>query len=285
MRLGPAGAERPAVRSDDGTTYDLGGLTPDIDGAFLASGGADRVREELERGRLPELAAEGLRIGPPVARPAAVVCVGLNYTAHAAESGVEPPRDPVVFFKHPNTLAGPDDDVELPPGSARTDWEVELAAVIGRRAGRLASVDDALGHVAGYTIANDLSEREWQLERSGGQWSKGKCAPGFSPLGPWLLTADELPDPQGLGLRSRVNGEPRQDSSTADMIFTVAHQIWHLSQFMTLEPGDVLLTGTPEGVALSGRFPYLAPGDVVELEIDRLGRQRQRVVPGRPGPV
>ncbi|MGC9670758.1 fumarylacetoacetate hydrolase family protein [Planosporangium sp. 12N6] len=283
MRLGPAGAERPAVRTADGGGYDLTPLTADVDGAFLAGGGVDRVREALDTGRLPVLDPAGLRVGPPVARPGAVICIGQNYAAHAAESGAAPPSTPIVFLKHPNTVVGPYDDVLLPPGSTRTDWEVELAVVIGRRARYLASPDDALAHVAGYTIGNDVSERELQLDRSGGQWSKGKCCETFHPLGPWLATPDEVPDPQRLGLRSWVNGEVRQDSTTADMIFSVAYLVWHLSQVMVLDPGDVINTGTPQGVALSGRFPYLAAGDVVEMEIDGLGRQRQSVAEAEVG--
>ncbi|MFC7328227.1 fumarylacetoacetate hydrolase family protein [Marinactinospora rubrisoli] len=277
MRLGPPGSEIPAVRDDSGAVRDLRPLTADIDGAFLAAGGPATVRDALAAERLPVLPdAESLRVGPPIARPGAVVCIGQNYAAHAAESGAAPPEEPIVFFKHPNTVVGPDDDVLIPPGAEKVDWEVELAVVIGRRARYLASPADAAAHIAGYTIANDVSERAFQLERSGGQWSKGKCAETFNPLGPWLRPADEV-DPAALGLRSWVNGDARQDSTTADMIFPVDHLVWHLSQYMVLDPGDVINTGTPEGVALSGRFPYLAAGDVLELEIDGLGRQRQRL--------
>jgi 2-keto-4-pentenoate hydratase/2-oxohepta-3-ene-1,7-dioic acid hydratase in catechol pathway len=277
-RLGPPGAETPVVL-DAGRTLDLTGLTPDINGAFLASGGVARVAEALAAGTLPELAgADDLRVGAPIARPSAVICIGMNYAAHAAESGSLPPDVPIIFLKTPNTVVGPYDDVVIPRGSTKTDWEVELGIVIGRRASYLDSPEDSLDHVAGFVVANDLSEREFQLEVSGGQWSKGKSAPGFSPVGPWLVTPDEV-DHQKLGLRSWVNGEPRQDSNTADQIFDVAHVVHHLSQYLALEPGDLVLTGTPEGVALSGRFPYLAPGDVVEVEIDSLGRQRQVMVP------
>jgi 2-keto-4-pentenoate hydratase/2-oxohepta-3-ene-1,7-dioic acid hydratase in catechol pathway len=278
VRLGQPGAERPAVRAGDGTVYDLSSLTDDIDGAFLAGGGAERAREAVEGGRLPVLDAAGLRVGAPVARPGAVLCIGQNYAAHAAESGAAPPSTPIIFFKHPNTVVGAFDDVAIPPGSAKTDWEVELAVVISRRARYLESPDDALAHVGGYAASNDVSERAFQLEQSGGQWSKGKCCETFNPLGPALVTPDEVPDPQALGLRSWVNGEPRQDSNTSDMIFSVAYLIWHLSQYLVLDPGDVVNTGTPQGVALSGRFPYLAAGDRVEVEIDGLGRQRQSVV-------
>ena len=218
-----------------------------------------------------------MRIGAPVARPGALICVGMNYAAHAAESGAAPPEVPIIFLKTPNTVVGPYDDVAIPRGSTRTDWEVELGVVIGARASYLDSPAQALDHVAGFVVANDLSERHFQLADSGGQWSKGKCCPGFSPLGPWLVTPDEV-DHQALGLRSWVNEQPRQDSTTADQIFPVAEVIHHLSQYLALDPGDVVLTGTPEGVALSGHFPYLSEGDVVEVEIDGLGRQRQLMV-------
>lgn len=275
MRFGMSGAERPAVRADDGTVYDLSPLTTDIDGAFLAGGGVGLVREALSAGRLSAMDVEGLRVGAPVARPGALICIGQNYAAHAAESGAAPPERPILFFKHPNTVVGPYDDVLIPRGSTRTDWEVELAVVIGAPASYLPSPEAAAACIAGYTVINDVSERAFQVEHSGGQWSKGKCAATFAPLGPWLLPADEVADVQALRLRSWVNGEPRQDSSTKDMIFDVAEIVRDLSQYMVLDPGDVICTGTPEGVALSGRFPYLSPGDVVELEIDGLGRQRQ----------
>lgn len=277
VRLGAVGSERPAVVAD-GTHFDLSGLTADIDGAFLARGGLEMAREALDAGRLPELDGAGtLRVGAPIARPSAVVCIGMNYAAHAAESGAAPPENPVVFLKAPNTVVGPYDAVPIPRGSEKTDWEVELGMVIGTRTSYLDSPADSLDHVAGFVVANDVSERDFQLTVSGGQWSKGKCAPGFNPTGPWLVTPDEV-DHRRLGLRSWVNGEPRQDSVTADMIFSVEFLVWHLSQYMALEPGDLVLTGTPEGVALSGRFPYLRAGDVVELEIDGLGRQRQQLV-------
>ncbi|MGE3287315.1 MAG: fumarylacetoacetate hydrolase family protein [Pseudonocardia sp.] len=276
-RLGPRGHEIPALVTD-AAVLDLRAVTPDIDPAFLAADGPARVRAAHEAGSLPELSgAAGLRIGAPVARPGAVLCIGMNYAAHAAESGSAPPQRPVLFFKSPSCLAGPDDPVTIPPGAQKVDWEVELGVVIGRRASYLGADEDPLAFVAGYVLADDLSERAYQLEHSGGQWSKGKCAPGFGPLGPWLVTADAL-DPAGLRLRSWVNGEPRQDSSTKDMIFDVAALVRDLSQYLALEPGDVVLTGTPEGVALSGRFPYLRPGDVVEVEIDGLGRQRHELV-------
>ncbi|MBN9187659.1 MAG: fumarylacetoacetate hydrolase family protein [Microbacterium sp.] len=276
-RLGPVREEVPVV-FDGARALDLRSITPDIDGAFLASGGPARVSAALVAGSLPELeGADDLRIGAPIARPSAVYCIGMNYAAHAAESGAAPPAHVVLFMKAPNTVVGPDDDIVIPAGSAKTDWEVELAVVIGSPAHALASPADARAHVAGYAVANDLSERAWQLEISGGQWGKGKSAPGFCPLGPWLVTPDEV-DADDVALRSRVNGEPRQDSRTSDLIFGIDEIVWELSQRLTLEPGDLILTGTPEGVALSGRFPYLSPGDVVEIEIDGLGTQRQRCV-------
>ncbi|MBN9193394.1 fumarylacetoacetate hydrolase family protein [Microbacterium sp.] len=276
-RLGPVHEEVPVV-FDGARALDLRSITPDIDGAFLASGGPARVAAALAAGSLPELdGADDLRIGAPIARPSAVYCIGMNYAAHAAESGATPPEHVVLFMKAPNTVVGPDDDIVIPAGSAKTDWEVELAVVIGSPVHALASPADARAHVAGYAVANDLSERAWQLEISGGQWGKGKSAPGFCPLGPWLVTPDEV-DADDVALRSRVNGEPRQDSRTSDLIFGIDEIVWELSQRLTLEPGDLILTGTPEGVALSGRFPYLSPGDVVEIEIDGLGTQRQRCV-------
>ncbi|MFF2632197.1 fumarylacetoacetate hydrolase family protein [Microbacterium sp. NPDC058021] len=273
-RLGPIGEEIPVLVHGD-RHLDLRPLTSDVNGAFLADGPTERVRRALAAGELPELPeAAALRVGAPIARPSAVVCIGMNYAAHAAESGSAPPEIPIMFLKTPNTVVGPYDDVQIPPGSTKTDWEVELGVVIGRRASYLASPEQAAEHIAGYVVANDVSERDFQMAVSGGQWSKGKCAPGFNPTGPWLVTPDEV-DATGVRLRSFVNGEPRQDSTTGDMIFAVDHLIWHLSQYLALEPGDLVLTGTPEGVALSGRFPYLADGDVVEVEIDGLGRQRQ----------
>ena len=280
LRLGPIGQETPAIEVD-GVVYDLRPLTADIDGAFLAADGIGRAREAA-RGSLPVLPdAAGLRVGAPIARPMAVLCIGQNYAAHAAESGNAAPTTPILFFKHPNTVVGGFDDLVLPKGSAKVDWEVELGVVIGKRASYLDSVEDALDYVAGFSVSHDVSERTWQKDLSGGQWSKGKIAAGFNPLGPGLVPADEV-DPQALRIWSTVNGEKRQDSSTADMVFSVAYLVWHLSQFTVLEPGDLLNTGTPEGVAMSGRFPYLAAGDTIELGIDGLGAQAQRVVSWQP---
>lgn len=273
-RVGPVGQEIPVVVHDD-RTWDLRAITTDIDGAFLA-GGIEPVREALADGRLTEIDRTGLRIGAPIARPGAVICIGMNYAAHAAESGSAPPTQPVIFLKHPNTVVGPDDAVAIPPHAEKFDWEVELAIVIGRSSFQLSSREEALAAIAGFTIADDLSERHWQIDLSGGQWSKGKCAPDSTPLGPVLVTPDEL-DAGDVRLRSWVNGEPRQDSSTRDLIFDVATIVLELSRFMRLDPGDLVLTGTPEGVALSGRFPYLRAGDVVELDIDGIGRQRHEM--------
>ena len=277
-RLGPVGSEIPVLQRD-GVSYDLSALTADVDGAFLASGGVERARAALGAGELPELdGAADLRVGAPIARPGKVVCIGLNYRDHAAESGAAVPSEPVVFMKDPSTVVGPFDDVLIPRASTKTDWEVELAIVIGSTARYLASPDEALACVAGYAVSNDVSEREFQLER-GGQWDKGKSCETFNPLGPVLVTADEVPDPQSLGLRLSVNGMQRQNGSTANMIFPVAHIVWYLSQFMVLHPGDLVNTGTPAGVALGiAGNPYLRDGDEVELEIDGLGTARQRMV-------
>lgn len=273
-RLGPIGAEIPVIITERGI-MDLRAVTADIDGPFLESGIAT-AKAALDSDQLPLLEnAEALRVGAPIARPSAVVCIGMNYAAHAAESGSAPPELPILFLKTPNTVIGPDDSVAIPRNSVKTDWEVELGVVIGTRASYLDSPAESRNHIAGFVTANDLSERDFQMTVSGGQWSKGKSAPGFNPTGPWLVTPDEV-DYNNLRLQSWVNGEPRQDSRTSDMIFSVDYLIWHLSQYLALEPGDLVLTGTPEGVALSGRFPYLAAGDTVEIEIEGLGRQKQR---------
>ena len=273
-RLGEPGHEIPVLVVDD-THYDLSATVDDITPASLEGGALERIRAAAAGDGLPVLeGAAALRIGSPIGRPGTILCIGMNYAAHALESGSQPPTSPVLFLKTPNTVGGPNDPVDIPRKSTKADWEVELGVVIGSRALYLDSPADSAAHIAGYLVANDLSEREFQLEVSGGQWSKGKSAPGFSPLGPWLVTPEDV-DPTSLRLRSWVNGEPRQDSNTADLIFPVDFIIWHLSQFLALEPGDVILTGTPEGVGLSGRFPYIKAGDVVEIEIEGLGHQRQ----------
>ncbi|MFD1661926.1 fumarylacetoacetate hydrolase family protein [Streptomyces caeni] len=279
LRVGAAGAERPALLDAEGTLRDLSGLVPDIDGALLADDAAlGSIRTAAESGELPRLDASRLRVGPPLARIGKIVCIGLNYHDHARETGAEPPAEPVVFFKAPDTVVGPDDTVLVPRGSTKTDWEVELAVVIGRTARYLESHEEALAHVAGYAVAHDVSEREFQMER-GGTWDKGKNCETFNPLGPWLVTADEVPDPQNLSLKLWVNGELKQDGTTAEQIFPVAEVVRYVSRFMTLYPGDVINTGTPAGVAL-GRpepKPFLRAGDVVELEVEGLGRQRQEL--------
>ena len=276
LRVGPAGWERPVLLTDDDRAFDLSPITVDIDAAFLGTRLVD-VQEALSIGLLPEIDLDGTRIGPPLARPESIICVGMNYAVHAAESGSPPPSDVIVFFKKNNTIVGPGDDVLLAPGSTQLDWEVEIGVVIGRTCRRVTDQESALASVAGYLLANDVSERHDQLQVSGGQWSKGKCGETYNPIGPWLATPDYVGDPQKLRLRSWVNDEPRQDSSSADMIFSIADIIVDLSRYMVLEPGDLILTGTPEGVALSGRFPYLKDGDVVRLEADRLGSMRQAV--------
>ena len=279
MRVGDPLTEFPVVSTDGGSGwFDARPVTSDYDPAFFGGGGLDRLREAAASGGLRPVDTTGLRVGPPISRPQAILCIGQNYAAHAAESGSAAPTEPIVFLKHPNTLRGPEDAVRVPLGGEKVDWEVELGVVIGREARYLDTREEALPCVAGYTIVNDLSERAFQMERSGGQWSKGKSCEDFCPVGPWLAV-DEIADPQSLGLRSWVNGEPRQDSTTADMLFDVADLVRELSQFMVLSPGDLISTGTPQGVAMSGRYPYLRAGDVMTLEIDGLGRQSQRLIP------
>ncbi|MEU4094990.1 fumarylacetoacetate hydrolase family protein [Streptomyces sp. NPDC026673] len=277
LRVGPAGAERPALLDQNGALRDLSSLTTDIDGPLLADPDAlTRIRTAAADGTLPVLDPAGLRVGPPLTRIGKIVCIGLNYHDHARETGAAVPAEPILFMKAPDTVVGPDDTVLVPRGSHKTDWEVELAVVIGRELRYAADEREALAAVAGYAVAHDVSERAFQIER-GGQWDKGKNCETFNPLGPWLVTAAEIPDPQALGLRLWVNGDLKQDGTTAEQIFPVAEVVRYVSQFMTLYPGDVINTGTPAGVAL-GRpepKPYLRAGDVVELEIDGLGRQRQ----------
>lgn len=273
-RLGPEGAEIPCA-VQDGRYYSLASICTDIDSAFWSADGPAAAAEALAAGGLPEVPTAGVRVGAAVARPSSVFCIGMNYAAHAAESGSEPPSVPILFHKAPNTVVGPNDAVAIPRGSTKTDWEVELGVVIGRRASYLGSPEEASGVIAGFVTVNDLSERAFQLEVSGGQWSKGKSCAGFCPTGPFLVTPEHF-DPSSARLRSWVNGEMRQDSSTADLIFGVNEIVHTLSQYLVLEPGDLICTGTPEGVALSGRFPYLREGDVVEVEVDGLGRQRQQ---------
>jgi 2-keto-4-pentenoate hydratase/2-oxohepta-3-ene-1,7-dioic acid hydratase in catechol pathway len=278
-RLGELGSEIP-VFQQDGESYDLRSLTADIDGAFLETDGIARARAAAAAGTLPKLdGASSLRIGAPIATPVKIVCIGLNYRDHAEETHAKLPAEPVVFMKDPSTIVGPFDTVFVPRKSVKTDWEVELGVVIGKTARYLDSPDDADGVIAGYVLAHDVSEREFQIER-GGQWDKGKSCETFNPLGPILVPADEIADPQALGMRLWVNGELKQDGTTANMIFGIRHVVWYLSQFMVLRPGDLINTGTPAGVALGqpDPKPYLRGGDVVELEIDGLGRAKQELV-------
>ncbi len=274
MRIGPVGAERPVVLDGD-EALDASSLVTDFDRTWWTNGGPERLTAARSAGRLPRTDIDGQRIGAPVARPGKVVCIGLNYRDHAAETGAAIPKEPIIFMKGPDTVVGPNDTVLIPRKSIKTDWEVELAVIIGSPARYLDAPADAWSVIGGYAIANDVSEREFQLER-GGQWVKGKSCETFNPLGPWLVTPDEIEDPHALRMGLSVNGETRQDGSTANMIFGVDHVIWYLSQFMVLEPGDVINTGTPAGVALGlPDHPYLRSGDVMELWIDGLGRQRQ----------
>lgn len=277
QRRGPLGHEIPAVLKD-GIAYDLRSVTRDIDGGFFESGGINRVAEALSAGSLQPLEDQDARVGAPIAQPTKIVCIGLNYRDHAAETGAAIPDEPVIFMKDPSTIVGAFDPVPIPKASVKTDWEVELGIVIGRTARYLDSPEDADEVIAGYVLSHDVSEREFQTER-GGQWDKGKSCEAFNPLGPWLSTADEIADPQELGLRLTVNGAQRQNGRTSSQVFGVRHVIWYLSQFMVLRPGDLINTGTPAGVALGlPDKPYLQVGDVVELEIDGLGKARQEFV-------
>jgi len=280
MRVGESGREVPAVMTSDGRVLDCSTLCHDFDRAFFCAGGIADLKGRIEATELPELDMARRRIGAPLREPQKIVCVGLNYVTHARESGQAIPDEPVLFMKSPGTLVGPNDTVLIPKSSAKTDWEVELAVVIGKRASYLSSPSEALSYVAGDAISNDVSEREFQLER-GGQWDKGKSCDTFNPLGPWLVSADEVPDPQELEMSLSVNGVQRQHDSTKSMIFSVDYVLWYISQFMVLEAGDVVNTGTPAGVSLGhDDVAYLKSGDVMELEVSGLGRQRQVVAQG-----
>jgi 2,4-diketo-3-deoxy-L-fuconate hydrolase len=274
IRFGPSGQEKTGVIAG-GRRLDVSAAFAAYDENFFASDGLARLAAwvSANAGSAPEVPADA-RLGSPIARPSKIICIGLNYRDHAAESGMAEPAEPVVFFKATTALTGPNDGLVIPRGSEKTDWEVELAVVIGKTAKHV-SYADALAHVAGYILHNDYSERAWQLER-GGQWVKGKSADTYAPLGPWLATTDEIADPHHLRLWLTLNGEKKQDGNTANFIFNIPHVISYLSGFMTLLPGDVISTGTPAGVGLGFNPPqYLKPGDVVELGIDGLGTQRQ----------
>jgi 2-keto-4-pentenoate hydratase/2-oxohepta-3-ene-1,7-dioic acid hydratase in catechol pathway len=286
LRTGPVGHERPQVRTADGT-FDLdpvltGVGATDVGPAFLAADGLRATADALAAGTLPRAERGEERLGSPLARPGKIVCIGLNYRDHAAETHAAIPEEPIVFMKDPSTVVGPNDDILIPPTSEKTDWEVELGVVIGKRARYLPDTASAAAVIAGYVLSHDVSEREYQLER-GGQWDKGKSCETFNPLGPEFVTADEV-DPSNLRLTLSVNGVARQNGTTRDLIFDVGHVVWYLSQFMVLEPGDVINTGTPAGVALGlPDHPYLRPGDVIELSIEGLGSQRSTCVRATTG--
>lgn len=288
MRLGPAGQEKPVVRVDDSNYVDLSDVTPDFDEAFFGAAGIDAsgggggmlgleqvVAERVAAGAVHPFG--DLRVGAPIARPHQILCIGLNYSDHAAESGMAVPEEPILFTKSPNTLVGPNDDVRMPRGATKLDWEVELGIVIGKTA-KYVSEDKALDHVAGYCVINDVSERAFQTERQG-QWTKGKSCDTFGPTGPWLVTRDEVADPQDLKMWLTVNGKKMQNGSTKTMVYGVAHLVSYLSQFMSLLPGDIISTGTPPGVGMGMKPPkFLKNGDVVALGIEGLGEQKQKVI-------
>lgn len=278
LRYGPAGAEKPAIVAQDGTVRDLSGVIADFTGEVLSDAGLAQLAA-IELATLPQVSVD--RIGACVPRPGKFICVGLNYADHAKETGKAPPEEPILFMKATSAVVGPNDEVEIPRGSKKADWEVELGVVIGTRA-KYVSEADALNHVAGYCVVNDVSERAFQSER-GGQWTKGKSHDTFGPTGPWLVTRDEVADPQNLALWLDVDGVRRQTGNTNTMIFGVAHLVSYISQFMTLEPGDVIATGTPPGVGM-GIKPepvFLKPGQVMTLGIEGLGEQRQQTVEAR----
>jgi len=278
IRFGTNGNEKPGVQLQDGTLIDVSNFVEDYNEKFFGSGGIQALDSWLVDNQAHcAVIDSSVRLGAPLARPSKIVCVGLNYAKHAEESSMEPPKEPVLFFKATSAIVGPNDNIIIPKGSVKTDWEVELAVVIGAKASYVSKAD-ALSHVAGYVLHNDVSEREFQLERSG-QWVKGKSCDTFAPLGPFIATADEIADPNQLNLWLKLNGETMQNSSTEDFIFNVQEVISHISQFMTLLPGDIISTGTPFGVGLGLNPPkYLVPGDEVELGIDGLGVSKQKVV-------
>jgi 2-keto-4-pentenoate hydratase/2-oxohepta-3-ene-1,7-dioic acid hydratase in catechol pathway len=279
MRVGAPGQERPAVRRADGTVIDVSSVVKDYDGAWLAAGGMAALAARLEEGvdGFPIVDIGSERVGAPIARPGNILAIGLNYADHAAEAGMDVPSEPVLFTKAPSSYCGPNDIVLIPRTSVKTDWEVELGVVIGKEASYIADEAAAMEYVAGYCIVNDVSERDFQINR-GPTWIKGKSAKTFCPTGPWLVSRDEVADPQALTMKLSVNGELRQNGNTGTMIFGVAHLVWYLSQFLVLEAGDLIATGTPPGVGMGMKPPrYLAPGDVMELEIEGLGGQRQEL--------
>ncbi len=274
IRFGQPGEEKPGLILEDGKRVDVSAFGEDYDEKFFGTDGISRLAEWVKgQADLPQV-ADDVRLGPSISRPSKIVCIGLNYAKHAAESGMEVPKEPVIFFKATSAIVGPNDDVIIPKGSEKTDWEVELAVVIGKKASYV-SEENAMDHVAGYVLHNDYSERAFQLERSG-QWVKGKSCDTFAPIGPWLATKDEIKDPHNLNLWLKLNGETLQDSNTDDLVFNIPFLVHYLSQYMTLLPGDIISTGTPAGVGLGLNPPvYLKPGDVVELGIDGLGTSKQ----------
>ena len=279
LRYGPAGNEKPGMLAADGTLRDLSRVLGDIDGKALSPDSLARLKK-LDPRDLPAVAGKP-RLGSPVAGVGKIVAIGLNYSDHAAETGAKPPTEPIVFYKATTSITGPDDVIIIPRGSEKTDWEVELAVVIGSTA-RYVAVHDALAHVAGYLICNDVSERAYQLER-GGTWDKGKGCDSFAPLGPWMVTSDEIADPQALDMWLDVNGERMQTGNTRTMIFAVDHLVSYVSHFMTLQPGDVITTGTPPGVGMGKKPPrFLKPGDKMRLGIAGLGEQQQTCVAWQP---
>jgi 2-keto-4-pentenoate hydratase/2-oxohepta-3-ene-1,7-dioic acid hydratase in catechol pathway len=283
MRIGEPGEERPALAVGDDKYVDVSDVAIDFDEAFFASSSIEHLRSILDARSSQATPIGSLRVGAPIARPHQILCVGLNYRDHAAETGQDVPDEPILFTKAPNTLIGPYDNVRIPRGSTKTDWEVELGIVIGRRTSYLENVEDAHEAVAGFVLVNDVSERAFQLERSG-QWVKGKSAETFNPAGPWLVTPDELEDVNDLAMWLDVNGVRRQQGSTSTMVFDPYFIVHYISQFLVLEPGDLINTGTPPGVGMGFDPPiWLQPGDVMELGIDGLGHQRQTVIAPRQG--
>lgn len=281
MRLGQPGAERPVVRIDDAHYIDVSDVVSDFDEAFFAGQGLEQLERLVSERADEALPLRDERIGAPIARPHQILCIGLNYSDHAAETGQQVPTEPILFTKSPNTLIGPNDEVRIPRGSTKTDWEVELGIVIGTRSSYLRDVGAARDAIAGFVLVNDVSERAFQMER-GGQWVKGKSAETFNPAGPWLATPDEFDDVLALGMWLDVNGVRRQTGSTSTMVFDPYFIVHYVSQFMVLEPGDLINTGTPPGVGLGFKPPvFLQPGDVMTLGIDGLGQQRQVVIPPR----
>ncbi|MEM9681236.1 MAG: fumarylacetoacetate hydrolase family protein [Bacteroidota bacterium] len=274
IRFGEPGKEKPGVEVD-GVRYDVSNLSADYDEDFFALGGLEKLSATFKP-ESTEKIPDGVRLGPPVKRPGKIICIGLNYLKHAAESGMKAPNEPVVFFKATSSLVGANDTIIIPKNSEKTDWEVELAVVIGKRANYVSEAE-ALDYVAGYMVHNDVSERAFQLEK-GGQWVKGKSCDTFAPIGPYLVTRDEVDNPNNLGLWLTLNGKKMQDGNTDDFIFNVQQVISYLSQFMSLMPGDIISTGTPEGVGFGQKPPfYLKDGDVIELGIEGLGGARQEV--------